>query len=73
MQNVSRGLKELLKLETLTNSDYEFYPVLLSKNMAPNEVKALRGSRLCFDNDCDYMLIRECCGSTLEYIFEKYG
>jgi hypothetical protein len=73
IQNVCNSIEELLDSHILHNgSGFDFYPILLSKNISPNEMKMLLASRIKFQR-AQVDVIRENCNVSLEYIFQKYS
>jgi len=60
-------------IETCTLEDYDFYPIILSKSMPPEEARQLRSAPKITLGKKSEKIITEHCGDSMDYIFKKYS
>jgi hypothetical protein len=70
IENVCNAIEEFIVEGSL--SEYDFYPVILSKSIAPIQNKLLWGLKKVKIRDHTTRIIRENCDISLEYLFTKY-
>lgn len=71
MDNFCNSILEFVKESSLT--DFDFYPILLSKGIPPNESKILKGLKKISLRNHAEKIISERCGVSLIDIFRRYG
>lgn len=67
--SVIKILKKIIKKDVL--KDYQFYPILLSKNLSSEKTKQLYKIKIKFENK-DFSIIKERCNTNLSFIYKKY-
>lgn len=69
-QCVCSEIREFIDTNQL--SDFDFYPVILSKSMPPEEARQLRSAPKITLGNKSEKIISEHCGDSMDYIFNKY-